>query len=131
MTEVLKVVCMDNAQLVSVIMGWFREELPWRVVYTPGEWTETKNGSLILAFSADSLEHARRFMARNDGHSLWKCEAEDVQPCEYLASPYLSHVSRFWERGVEDENRIVPPRGTVTCKRIKLVTKLEGAEVGL
>jgi hypothetical protein len=131
MTEVLKVVSYDNAQLVSVIMGWSHGELPWRVVYQPGEWVEGKNNSLILAFNVDSLEHARRFMSRNAGHSLWKCEAEDVQPCEYLASPYLSYVSRFWERGVEDENRIVPPRGTVTCKRIKLVTKLEGAEVGL
>lgn len=121
-----------------------------RLKYPPGEVVHSPDGRRPLASA--TLEDAQSFATSHDldirhpssndtkeyGVEIWEAEATDVRP-QHLVSPSwdthppLKAIKEFWasDAALESEwhkagavTGVAPP-GTVSCKTIKLVRKVE------
>jgi len=124
-TKVYKVVCRQpDGELVSTIV-WYDG---WQIRYTPGEWTEAKNGTGLFVFR--TLETARAFMdKRRNNEQIWLAEAEGVRLPPELSIPSTNPAVwiDYWHAGPEAlsaEQLICPPYGTLMANRVRLIERV-------
>ncbi|RUM42149.1 MAG: hypothetical protein DSY80_07715 [Desulfocapsa sp.] len=91
------------------------------MTYEPGKWVESEYGP-ILAFN--SLQNARALSLL--GQYIWLAEAEDVFPVGVVLShadtATLETIKKFWHSVYKSDFDVtLAPRGTVGCRRIRLV----------
>ena len=109
----------------------------FEVIYPINGWAEGLDGTKLMAF--ETVDSARQFAGghyRREGTEIWRAQAEEVTTCVRLRmgganGKLKEQVFNFWQRAewwrfLSDRSLCGPraPRGSVACKRIKLLTKV-------